>query len=343
VRRLVWEGGSRFSLQEVRPPEAPLAGRVRVRVRAVGVCGTDIHILSGEFPLARPPLVLGHEIAGEIDAVGEGVERVRPGDRVTVDQVIGCGACFFCRRGSRQFCENGYEMGITADGGSQDFIELPESNVYPIPDTISFEEAAILDMEVYGALKKGGVGPGDVVAVFGHGPAGLVACQEARALGAARVILCGRSRARLQGARTIGVADRYLSAEESNVVEAIRAETGGRGADVAVECAGSPRSIADAIQATVAGGRVVLYGIQNRPVPNFDLDAVVLKDLTIYGSIADRVGWEEVIDLAHTGRLRLGPLITHRFPLEAAPAAYDLVRRRAEGVIKAVLVLALRP
>ena len=169
-----------------------------IRVRAVGICGTDIHIISGQYGLAKPPLVLGHEIAGEIEAVGAGVTRVQPGDRVTVDQVVGCGACFFCRRGSVQFCETGFELGITRDGGCQDFVLAPMQNVHTLPDTISYEEGAILDMEVWAALDKCGIRPGDSVLVLGHGPAGMVACQIARAMGCGSVILAGRSETRLQ-------------------------------------------------------------------------------------------------------------------------------------------------
>ena len=308
-------------------------------MKAVGVCGTDIHILDGRFPIAKPPLVLGHELAGEVVATGPDVSHARAGDRVTIDQVIGCGTCFFCRRGSPQFCAHGVELGITRDGGCQDFIVVPQENVYPIPDAVSFEEAAILDMEVWAALTKCGIRKGETVLVVGHGPAGLVASQIARTMGAARVILCGRSPARMEKARAIGVADAYVSAQDGTLEQTVRSETEGRGVEVAFEGAGTPESVGAALESVMPGGRVVLYGVQRAPLDGFDLNRIVLKDLEVYGALSDRRGWEDVISLVSSGNLRLAPLITHRFPLDQASAAYEMVRNKSDAVVKAVLIL----
>jgi 2-desacetyl-2-hydroxyethyl bacteriochlorophyllide A dehydrogenase len=339
-RKLVWRGGHEFSLQILQgEPAAPGPNQVLVKVRAVGLCGTDLHILSGHFPLAQPPRVLGHEIAGDVVAVGEGVQRVQTGQSVTLDSVVGCGACHFCRRGSVQFCPSGYELGITADGGCQDYLLAPERNVYPVGPRISYEEAAILDAEVWGALRKCGVHPGESVLVLGHGPAGLIACQIARLMGADRVILCGRSPGRLAAARRLGLADRYVSVAEEDLAAVAAEESGGKGIDLVVDCAGTPRSTADAVRIATPGGRVLLYGVYTEPLSQFDLNQVVLKDLTVFGALSDRVGWEEVIGLVDSGALKLKPLITHRFPIEQAAAAYSLMEAKADGVIKAVLLL----
>lgn len=310
-----------------------------MRVRAVGVCGTDLHILAGRLPGTAPPLILGHEIAGLIDAVGPGSCQAREGDRVTVDQVVGCGECFYCARGSRQFCERGFELGITRDGGCQDYLILPASNVHPLPETISFEEAAILDMEVWAAIHKAGSIHGATVLITGNGPVGLIACQIARAMGAVRILLTGLNRERMAIAESLQVADRYVLALNGEVGRVVAGETGGRGVDVAIECAGSPAAVSDAIGATVRGGRVILFGVHPDAAPAFDINSIVLKDLTIFGALSDRIGWEEVISLVTSGRLQLAPLITHRFPLHRAPEAYDLVRRSGDSVMKAVLLL----
>lgn len=340
MKRLIWLGGNDFQFERNDgPAPQPPPGQVVIRVKAVGVCGTDIHIISGKYDLAKPPLVLGHEIAGEIEAIGAGVTNVHPGERVTVDQVVGCGQCFFCRRGSVQFCETGFELGITRDGGCQDFVLAPMQNVYHLPDSISFEAGAILDMEVWAALYKCGIRPGDAVLILGHGPAGMVACQIARAMGAGRVIIAGRSEARLQMAERLGIADRYLPALQQDLLETVRGDTGGRGADVVFECAGTHQSVAAAIEGVIAGGKVVFYGVQTAALEQFDLNRIVLKDLTVFGALSERRGWEQVIRLVDTGELRLEALITHRFPLDSAPAAYELVRRKADGVVKAVLTL----
>lgn len=177
--------------------------------------------MDGHLPAAHPPLVLGHEIAGTVVAVGTRVERVHIGDRVTIDQVVGCGECIFCRRGSRQFCTTGYELGMTADGGCQGFIVVPQKNVFSVPATISDEAAAILDMEVWAAVSKCGVGRGEAVLVLGPGPAGLIACQIAKVFGAGRVILAGPNSMRMKKAQELGFADAYVFSDEEDVASRV--------------------------------------------------------------------------------------------------------------------------
>ena len=338
MSRLTWLGGNHFQFNPdgVAAP-TPGKGQVVVRVRSVGICGTDVHILQGHFPLAKPPLILGHEIAGEIAAVGTAVTKVGMGDRVTVDQVVGCGHCHFCKRGSAQFCLSGYELGITRDGGCQTYLVLPESNVYPVPPVISFEEAAVLDMEVWAALSKPGIRQGDSVLVIGAGPAGLIAAQLARAMGSHKIVLVARSPGRLQIAEHLGFADVVLSSQSHHFAEQIKAETGGLGADLTIDCAGTEESAKLALECTIPGGRVVLFGVYPGALPQFDVNPIVMRDLVVYGALSDRRGWEDVIALVSAGKLRLTPLITHRFPLSQAPDAYALVAAKAQGVLKAVL------
>jgi L-iditol 2-dehydrogenase len=305
----------------------------------VGICGTDIHILNGRLPGAEPPLVLGHEFAGEVLETGAGVVRVKPGARVTVDSVVGCGNCEFCRRGSRQFCKHGFEFGITRDGACQDLLVVPQENVYPISDGVSFEEAAILDMEVYAAVARCAIRPGAVALVVGDGPAGLVACQVLRIVGAGRVLLSGRSVGRLDKARSLGLADVFVDTRQADLHEVVAQETGGMGVDFAAECVGTPESAADTFRSLAPGGTALLYGVHEGPLEEFDLNQIVLRDLRVFGALSDRVGWERVIEFVESGQLRLKPLITHRFPLERGPEAFELVRQGTNGVVKAVLTL----
>ncbi len=340
-RRLVWEGGRNFRFSSVAAPVAePGAGEVLLKVRAVGICATDIHIVNGILSFAPPPpFILGHEVAGEIAAVGPGVTSVTVGDRVTVDQVIGCGDCVFCKRGSAQFCSSGYELGISRDGGGQDYLILPAANVYPIPHSISFAEAAVLDMEVWKALSRCRIQPGEKVLIFGGGSAGLIACQVARINGAGRVFLCERYAPRRRFAERLGIADRVIASDKESLEELIANETNGLGADVVVDCAGSEESPHQALAAVLAGGRILLYGVYPGPLKALDLNQIVVRDLTVYGALSDRHGWQDVIDLVATGKLQLAPLITHRFPIERGPEGYALVREKGDGVIKAVLEL----
>ncbi len=228
-------------------------------------------------------------------------------------------------------------MGITRDGGCQDFVIVPEANLYRLPDQISYEEGAILDMEVWAALQKCGVRAGDLAVVIGDGPAGMVACQVLRIMGARRVILSGKSRSRLAKAETLRLADVCLP--EVELAERLRAEGNGHGADLAADCAGTESSAAQAIAVVAPGGRVLFYGVYPGVLSHFDLNQIVLKNLAVFGALSDRMGWEDMIDLVSQRKLRLDILITHRFPLESAPQAYQLVREKTDGVIKAVLTL----
>ena len=140
-------------------------------------------------------------------------------------------------------------------------------------------------------------------------------------------------------AEGLKLADRYIPVRQQDLLEMVRGDTGGRGADVVFECAGTPQTVAAAVECAVSGGKVVFYGVQPAAVERFDLNRIVLKDLIVFGALSDRRGWDEVIRLVEMGKLRLDALITHRFPLDCGPAAYELVRSKVDGVVKAVLTL----
>jgi 2-desacetyl-2-hydroxyethyl bacteriochlorophyllide A dehydrogenase len=339
MKRLVWHGNQSLKIEHLPgSPPHPRENEVLLEVRAVGICGTDIHILKGTHPNTSPPLVLGHEISGEIVEIGKNVGRIRNGDRVTVDAVVGCGQCNFCRRGRRQFCANGFELGITRDGGCQDYLIVPKKNAYCIPSTVSFEEAAILDMEVYNAIRKCRVETGDAILILGAGSIGLIACQVARILGADHIVLADVLKGRLDTAEAQGIADAYLSISGNGSPTGTGDEYSGT-FDLVIDCAGTSDSTQHALKAVRPGGRVLLYGVHEHAIDQLDLNQIVLKDLVLFGAQSDRSGWEDVIGLVASGALDLKSLITHRFALEEGPRAYDLVRKREDAVIKAVLIL----
>jgi 2-desacetyl-2-hydroxyethyl bacteriochlorophyllide A dehydrogenase len=332
IRRLVWYGSEGVKVEHSRKMQTPLSkDEVLVKIKAVGICGTDIHILNGTFAGAKSPLVLGHEIAGQVIEVGSGVRRVGPGDRVTVDSVVGCGACDLCGQGRRQFCADGFELGINRDGACQDYLAVPERNVYRVPDSISFEEAAVLDMEVWNALKKCGIHKGDRVLILGAGPIGLTACQLVRVLGAERITLSDVLPGRLATAKTLRAADEYLDVSANGASNKVAY-------DVAVDCAGTSSSTMHALKTVRPCGRVLLYGVHENGIGKIDINQIVLKDLVVFGALSDRTGWEEVIELVSSGALNLKNLITHRFRLEDGALAYDSVRKRRNGLIKAVFL-----
>jgi threonine dehydrogenase-like Zn-dependent dehydrogenase len=338
MRKVLWRGTGDLVFTDDGAPRPPVLrpDEVRVRVAAAGVCATDVHIVSGEVRFVEPPLVLGHEFAGVAEECGPAVTRVRPGDRVKCDSVCGCAACPWCASGATQFCPSGSEFGITRDGGWAEWVVAPERNLHPLPAAISDEVAAIMDVEVLGALRKAGIAPGETVAVFGPGPAGLIAAQLARLMGAGSVILCGTRPDRLRAGAELG-ATHTVDVTRRNPVEAIREIAGPDGAGLVFEAAGKRQSVLDALEAVRPQGKLVLYGVHGSPVPDVPLDRMVLKDLRVYGSLTNRTGWSDLIELVACGRLNLARLVTHTFPLDQAAAAWAASRDRASGCIKAVL------
>jgi 2-desacetyl-2-hydroxyethyl bacteriochlorophyllide A dehydrogenase len=333
VRKLIWYGPEGVKLEHSsQPPVHPTDDQVLVKIHAVGICGTDIHILNGKLEGANPPMILGHEMAGAIVEVGSEVKHVSPGDRVTIDSIVGCGQCGDCVQGRSQFCAVGSEYGINRDGGCQDYLVVPERNVHRIPDSISFEEAAVLDVEVWSAIRKCGIHDGDHVLILGAGPIGLIACQMARILGARRITLSDVLTTRLASARSLGVADEYR-------VVSTNGASNKATYDVVLDCAGNGASTLHALSAARLGGRVLLFGVHEHPIKEMDINKIVLKDLVVFGAMSDRIGWKEVIELVTSGALNLNGLITHRFSLEDATLGYDAMRRREDGLIKAVLLL----
>lgn len=335
----VWTG--QFQLQVNQAPDVPVLDApdsVRLRITAAGVCGTDLHIWSGQVRFVDPPLVLGHEFAGVVEECGPAVRRVKPGDRVKCDSVVGCGQCESCRRGATQFCATGSEFGITRNGGWAERLVVPERNLYRLPDSIPDEVAAIMDVEVIGAIEKAHVQPRDTVVIFGAGSAGLIALQCARLAGAARCIVCDAKPHRLALARTLG-ADVTVDIRSEDAVEAVKSLTGGCGADLAVEAAGSGKALAQALEILRPQGRALLYGVVGRPVESLRTDVIVLKDLTVLGALTNRTGWDNLIDMVATGKLNLASLITHRFPLSHAPEALTCMQAPENTGIKAVLLV----
>lgn len=336
--KAIWTGPEQLEILEdssTPAPEVP-PDQVRIRITAAGVCGTDIHIWEGRLAIAKPPLVLGHEFAGVVEECGDRVRGLSPGDRVKCDSVVGCGTCAWCRRGAMQFCPCGFEFGVTRDGAWTERLVAPARNLHHLPASISDEVGAVLDVEVLNALRKASVRPGETVAIFGAGPAGLIALQCARILGAGNVILCGTRRERLELGLRLG-ADHAVDVHAGDAPSEVRTITGGEGVDLAFEAVGAERAILDAIEVLRPQGRAVFYGVPDHPIAEFPLQKAVLKDLTLYGSLPDRTGWDEMIALVAAGRLDLASLITHRFPLEEAATALATMRDRRDGAIKAVL------
>jgi len=292
---------------------------VLVRVHAAGICHSDAHYRAGRSPAHPLPLVLGHEVAGIVERVGDAVTLVRPGDRVCLHYLIACADCYHCSRGSEQFCRTGSMIGHFRDGGWAEYIAVPERNAVRLPDAIPFEHGAVLmcsSATSLHALRKGRITGGESVAVFGVGGLGMSAVQLAQALGALDVFAVDLDDAKLALAESFGAIAVHAGREDA--VEAIRRHTGGRGVDVALELIGLPLTMRQAVQALAVQGRAVVAGLADRPL---ELDTY--RDLL--GKEAELIGANDhllqelplLLELARRRALDLGPVVARTVPLDA--------------------------
>jgi L-iditol 2-dehydrogenase len=328
-----------------RPDPTPGPGEILLRVTAVGVCGSDIHYYTegniGEA-VVRPGFVMGHEFAGEVVALGEGVSArdFAIGDRVAVDPAVNCGVCEFCETGNPNLCLDLRFAGQPPDidGSMQQLLPWPAKCCFKLPDSISAAEGAALEPLGVGmyTVQLGEIALGDTVVVLGCGPIGLSAMQFARLAGAARIIALDKLAYRLSVAKETG-ADDTLLVSGGGHVETVLDWTGGRGADVVIEATGKLDGIADAVEYARRGGRVVWCGIPSEDKVYFHPHSARRKGLTMKVVRRMKHTYPRTIDLVSRGLISASAMITHVFPMEEAARAFDLVADYADGVIKAIV------
>ena len=298
---------------------SPAAGQVKIRVRAAGICGTDWHIYQDEFK-TQPPVVMGHEVAGEVAAVGDGVVDVTPGARVTTETYFStCGECRYCRDGRENLCLNRRSIGSAVHGGFTQYVIVPAQNVHPLPENVDFEAGALtepLACVVHGVLDARAVQPGDVAVIAGPGAIGLLTLQVAKAAGATVVVLgTDADEHRLQLASELG-ADHTLNVQQDNAAKLVaELSDEGLGADVVLECSGAGPAAQQLLTLVRRGGRYVQIGLFGKPIA-WDLDQVCYKELTVTGSNASvPAAWRCALRLLADGTVQTKPLITHRFAI----------------------------
>lgn len=322
-------GIGNIELREIDEPQ-PGPGQVRIRVRAAGICGTDLHIFKDEFP-SRPPVVLGHEIAGEIEALGEGVSGLHTGQRVTTETYFyTCGECRFCRSGQNNLCKQRRSIGSAVNGGFTSAVVVPSKNIHLLPEHVDFEAGALtepLACVVHGVHSTPTVVPGDVAVIAGPGAIGLLTLQVVKAAGATVVVLGTDADARrLELATELG-ADYVVNVQQADPLALIGDLTDeGLGADVVYECSGAGPAAAQLLQLVRRRGRYVQIGLFGKPVA-WDLDQLCFKELVATGSNASvPSAWNKAIRLMASGAVQTKPLITHRYDVtqwEDAFAAFD--------------------
>ncbi|HWF50217.1 MAG TPA: alcohol dehydrogenase catalytic domain-containing protein [Solirubrobacteraceae bacterium] len=343
MRALVVDGPHTFSVRDVERPR-PGPYEVLCRVRATAICGTDPHIIAGEFPGFWPkdwPLIPGHEWCGEIVELGEGAAALgwSTGTRVAGTSHAPCGFCARCVEGRYNVCEyfgvDGLhaQYGHNAPGAYAEYVVHSVRSVFPVPDELSDEEVAMLDPAAIAlhTVVRGAHRPGDTVVVVGPGVMGLLVAECAQALGAGRVLVVGRG-PRLDKAR--GLGHETIDFTRGDPVAAVRERTGG--ADVALECSGAPQAVAQCVEMVRKGGRVAIIGIPlaDAQVP---MPRTVLDEIDVVGVRAAAGEMPRAIRLAAEGRIRLRELVTHRFPLEDFAEAYATFTERRDGALKVIV------
>ncbi|WP_276356967.1 NAD(P)-dependent alcohol dehydrogenase [Cohnella caldifontis] len=315
---------------------------VLVKVMAVGVCGSDIHYYEhgriGRYVVEKP-IILGHECAGIVEAVGPGVTRLKPGDRVAVEPGITCGRCPACKEGRYNLCPDVRFLATPpVDGAFVQYIKHREDFLFPIPDTLSFEEAALIEPFSVGlhAAKRAGVKPGQTVAIMGMGPVGLTAVAAAKAFGAETIVVSDMEPIRLEAALKLG-ATHAVNIRDNDPVQAVREATGGRGADVAFETAGNPKALQTALQAVRRGGKLAIVGLPPQEEVALNVPWIADNELDIFGIFRYANTYPQGISLLASGIADVRSLITDSYPLERTQEAMERARTNKGGSLKVVV------
>jgi L-iditol 2-dehydrogenase len=309
------------------PEPDPGPGQVKIRVRAAGICGTDLHIYKDEFKSA-PPVVLGHEVSGEVAAVGPGVSDALVGQRVTTETYFyTCGACAYCRTGHSNLCLNRKSIGSAVNGGFTDYVVVPAGNIHALPDSIGFDAGALtepLACVCHAVLTQHTVNPGDVAVIAGPGAIGLLTLQVVKAAGATVVMLgTNGDERRMALAAELG-ADHVVNVQAGSPDELVREITPeGLGADVVYECSGAGPAAQQLLTLARRGARYVQVGLFGRPI-SWDLDQVVFRELVVTGTNASvPAAWTRALQLMAAGHVDTGRLITAAYAVEDWRAAFD--------------------
>jgi 2-desacetyl-2-hydroxyethyl bacteriochlorophyllide A dehydrogenase len=320
-------------------PAAPTSGEALVRVRRIGVCGTDIHAFGGKQPFFTYPRILGHELGVEVISVGEGVENVKPGDRCSVEPYINCGKCIACRRGKPNCCTDIKVLGVHTDGGMREQFLVPARKLHP-STVLTYEQLALVETLGIGchAVERAQVEKDEFVLVIGAGPIGLAVMQFAVEKGA-RVIVLDINEARIKFCQAqLGVTHAINGAKE-DVLEALKRITSGDLPTVVFDATGNPKSMMGAFEFPAHGGRLVFVGLFPGDVTFHD-PGFHKRELTLMGSRnAHPQDFTRIIGLIESGRIDTTPWITHRGSFENVPKEFPAWTDPKSGVIKAMIEL----
>lgn len=322
MKALVYEGKNNIEFKEVERP-APRAGEALIRVKAAGICGTDLSILAGKHPRAKAPLIMGHEFAGNIVSINSNrKEGLMVGDRVTAEPLISCGECIACKSGFAYVCRNLKLYGIDRNGAFANYITVAIDKLYKVPDSIDYQSAALIEplaVAVH-AVRLSSLKVGDSVCVLGAGPIGLLTALVVKNSGADRILVCEREPYRIKLAREYGF--RIIDVDRGNTIEEIMELTSGRGADIVFEAAGGASTFVTATQICRVRGEVIMIAMPKDLVP-CDIVSLTFKELIVKGvRVYAPYDFERAINIMSNSGIDFSKLLSSPFPLERGVEAF---------------------
>jgi 2-desacetyl-2-hydroxyethyl bacteriochlorophyllide A dehydrogenase len=341
MKALVHTAPYKLEFKDVPMPQVG-ENDILVRVKAVGICGSDAHGYTGKTGRRIPPIIMGHEAAGVVEAVGKSARGIGVGERITFDSTVYCDQCQACRTGHVNLCENRMILGVSIpafrrDGCMAEYVVMPWWITYELPQAVSFEEAALVEPAAVSmhAARITPIDVNDVVAVIGAGPIGLFALQAAKVKGAGKVVVFDLRDERLAVAKQLG-ADAIINPAAGDVAEQMKKAVGRPDADAVLEAVGLPATVQMAFDLTKRGGHLTLIG-NVTPKIEVNLQDLIMRELTIRGSFAIAGEYRAVLDLMADGRIKAKPLISKLVPLSEGQQAFDTLHTGDPTIMKIVM------
>lgn len=337
MKAAVWYGNGDIRIEEIPEPEIKY-DELLVKTKAVGICGSELHAYEGKSERRKPPLIMGHEFAGEVTKVGGKVKDIYEGDRVVIEPIIRCGICEQCTCGRSNICNNMQLIGLHRSGAFAEFVAVPAVKCYKIPDNVSFEEASMVEPFSVGihAVNLASININDRVAIVGDGIIGLAMLQTAKLAGALEIFVVGHHDYRLNLAKRLG-ANEIINSKIEDPVDKIMKITHAKGVDKVLEAVGNSDSVKQSLKIVKKGGVVTLVGMLLKSI-ELEIMDVVTKEIEIRGSYGyNSKDFETALTLISTKKLNAKPFITHVIALDDIKRGFEIFAKRSERVIKVLI------
>jgi L-iditol 2-dehydrogenase len=337
MKAAVWHGERNIVIENLPKPVANQY-EVVIRVKAAGICGSELHAYEGLSKRRTPPLVMGHEFAGIVEEIGKGVNRIKVGDRVTMEPAVPCGSCEACLTGRSNLCKARRHIGLDFQGAFAEYVKAPSLTLHKIPDPISFEEATLAEPLSAGlhAVSIAKVGGGDTILIIGAGVIGI-SCLIAARDKAKSVIISDVVKSRLEFARPLG-ADVMIDSSKIDPIDEVERFTNGRGVDAVIEAVGLETTVAQAISAVREGGRVTVIGLLDETI-RFNIMKIVTREIQLSGSYGrTSEDFRNSLALLERRAPTIRGLITHKLPLEKASEGFETLSKQKHTSMKVILI-----